>query len=195
MDPRVDEFISKHHNFSTMLVEIRNILLATELVETIKWGMPTYTINNKNVIGLGAFKSYCGLWFFQGSFLKDTHNILHNAQEGKTKAMRQLRFTQNSVIDLKVLIAYINESIDNEKKGLRIKALKKPLILAPELKRFLSENKILNKFFNELNLSKKREFSDYISEAKKEETKIKRIKKITPMIMNSTGLHDNYKNR
>lgn len=195
MGHSVDEFISKHQRFSILLTEIRSVLLSTDLVETMKWGMPTYTINNKNIIGLGAFKSYCGLWFFQGAFLKDTHKVLQNAQEGKTKAMRQWRFNPNSRIELKLLRSYIIESIDNENKGLRIKAIKKPLVIAPELNKVLSENKKLSKLFNELNLTKKREFSDYISEAKKEETKIKRLKKITPMIMNSIGLHDSYKNR
>jgi len=194
MDKRVDEFISKHQKFSIILTELRSVLLSTDLAETMKWGMPTYTINNKNVIGLGAFKSYCGLWFFQGSYLKDTHNVLQNAQEGKTKAMRQWRFNSNSRIDLKLLRSYITESIDNEIKGLRIKAIKRPLVIAPELNKVLSENKKLGKLFNELNLTKKREFSDYISEAKKQETKIKRLNKITPMILKSIGLHDKYKN-
>lgn len=194
MDKRVDEFISKHQKFSIILTELRSVLLSTDLAETVKWGMPTYTINNKNVIGLGAFKSYCGLWFFQGSYLKDTHNVLQNAQEGKTKAMRQWRFNSNSRIDLKLLRSYIIESIDNEIKGLRLKATKRPLVIAPELNKVLSENKKLGKLFNELNLTKKREFSDYISEAKKQETKIKRLNKITPMILKSIGLHDKYKN-
>lgn len=195
MGHSVDEFISKYQKFSILLTEMRSILLSSDFVETMKWGMPTYTFNSKDVIGLGAFKSYCGLWFFQGAFLKDMHKVLQNAQEGKTKAMRQWRFNPNSRIELKLLRSYIIESIDNENKGLRIKTIKKPLVIAPEFNKVLSENKKLSKLFNELSLTKKREFSDYISEAKKEETKIKRLKKITPMIMNSIGLHDSYKNR
>ena len=45
MEPQVDAFISKHENFANLLTEIRKVFLATELVETIKWGMPTYTFN------------------------------------------------------------------------------------------------------------------------------------------------------
>jgi uncharacterized protein YdeI (YjbR/CyaY-like superfamily) len=37
----------------------------------LKWGIPTYTVNGKNLVGIGAFKTYVGLWFFNGSFLKD----------------------------------------------------------------------------------------------------------------------------
>ena len=63
---------------------------------------------------------------------------------------------------------------------------------------FISRHKnfsnLLTKPFNALALTKKREFSDYISEAKRDETKTKRLEKIIPMILNCKGLHENYKN-
>ena len=68
------------------------------------------------------------------------------------------------------------------------------MTIPPELNKLLAVNKLLTKSFNALTLTKKREFSDYISEAKRDETKAKRIEKIIPMILNSKGLHNNYKN-
>lgn len=194
MDQKVDEFISRHKNFANLLTDIRKVILDTDLIETIKWGMPTYTLNNKNVLSIGAFKSHCGIWFFQGALLKDRLKVLQNAQEGKTKAMRQWRFNKNSTIDAELIHLYVQEAIKNEKKGLKIKVTKKPLIIAPELMKLLAENKLLTQTFNELTLTKKREFSDYISDAKRDETKAKRLERIIPMILNSKGLHENYKN-
>lgn len=194
MDHKVDEFIARNKNFSKMLTTIRNVILSTELVETIKWGMPTYTINQKNVLGIGAFKSHYGIWFFQGSSLKDPNKVLQNAQVGKTKAMRQLRFTEDSNIDIELLKSYVLEAIDNEKKGVKLSPAKKPLIIPIELQKVFSENELLFKSFNALTLTKRREFSDYISEVKKDQTKVKRIEKIIPMILHSKGLHESYKN-
>jgi len=194
MDQKVDEFISRHKNFANLLTDIRKVILDTDLIETIKWGMPTYTLNNKNVLSIGAFKSHCGIWFFQGALLKDRLKVLQNAQEGKTKAMRQWRFNKNSTIDAELIHLYVQEAIKNEKKGLKIKVTKKPLIIAPELMKLLAENKLLTQTFNELTLTMKREFSDYISDAKRDETKAKRLERIIPMILNSKGLHENYKN-
>jgi len=68
------------------------------MTETIKWSAPVYTFEGKNLVGLGAFKSYVGLWFFQGSLLNDKKKKLINAQEGKIKALRQWRF--NSVKEI-----------------------------------------------------------------------------------------------
>ena len=194
MDHRVDEFIARNKNYSKILTTIRKVILSTELVETIKWGMPTYMINKKNVLGIGAFKSHYGIWFFQGSSLKDSNKVLKNAQEGKSKAMRQLRFNKDSKIDIVLLKSYILEAIDNEKNGVKLSPTKKPLIIPIELQKVFSENELLFKSFNALTLTMKREFSDYISEAKKEQTKVKRLEKIIPLILNSKGLHESYKN-
>ena len=62
------------------------------LEETVKWGGPVYVADGKNIVGLGAFKSYFALWFFQGALLADQEKVLVNAQEGRTKALRQWRF-------------------------------------------------------------------------------------------------------
>jgi uncharacterized protein YdeI (YjbR/CyaY-like superfamily) len=195
MNPEVDIFIGKHENFSMPLNEIREIILSTNLEETIKWGMPTYTLNNKNIVGIGAFKTHYGVWFFQGGLLKDTHKVLINAQEGKTQAMRQWRFTKDSIIDKKLLLSYLEEAISNEKKGYRINPTKKtkPLIIPVELSEFLVNNTKLAYSFNSLSISKRKEFAEYINTAKKVETKVKRLEKITPMILNNIGLNDKYR--
>jgi len=195
MNPEVDIFIGKHENFSIPLNKIREVILSTNLEETIKWGMPTYTLNNKNVVGIGAFKTHYGVWFFQGGLLKDAHKVLINAQEGKTQAMRQWRFTKDSKIDKKLLLSYIEEAILNEKKGLRIKPTKKnkPLIIPKELNEFLADNTELANSFNSLSVSKRKDFAEYINTAKREETKVIRLEKIIPMILNNIGLNDKYK--
>jgi uncharacterized protein YdeI (YjbR/CyaY-like superfamily) len=68
------------------------------MTETVKWGVPVYTIEGKNIVGIAGFKAYVGLWFFQGAMLKDKKKKLINAQDGKTKALRQCRL--NSVKEI-----------------------------------------------------------------------------------------------
>ena len=117
----IDEFLSDQKQWLEELVFLREIILSTRLEETIKWNFPVYTWKNKNIVGLGAFKSYFGVWFFQGASLKDELGVLINAQEGKTQAMRQWRFQSIKEIDRNNLRAYIAEAIDNQKKGKIIK--------------------------------------------------------------------------
>ena len=89
---KVNAYLNKNQHFLQALEKLRKIMLKAGLEETYKWSFPVYTYQGKNIAGLGAFKNHFGVWFFQGSLLEDKGGYLMNAQEGKTKAMRQWRF-------------------------------------------------------------------------------------------------------
>ncbi|KAB1159339.1 hypothetical protein F7018_03240 [Tenacibaculum aiptasiae] len=196
MNEKVVQYITDKNNWTQELNLLRSVLIELPLEETIKWGSPVYVYKGKNIVGMSAFKNYCGLWFFQGSFLKDDQKILENAQEGKTKAMRQWRFYKIEEIDVDLLKSYVLEAIKNSEEGKELKPKRntKPLIIPDELQSELDKDEKLKESFEKFTLSKKREFSDHISEAKREATKLKRLEKIIPMILNGVGLYDKYKN-
>lgn len=74
------------------LALLKSIIQKTGLKETVKWGIPVFTFNGQNIVGIAGFKSFFALWFYNGIFLKDPNKVLINAQEGVTKALRQWRF-------------------------------------------------------------------------------------------------------
>ena len=183
----------KNNQWTKELEFLKSIINKTQLVETIKWGAPIYTHNNKNVIGIGGFKSYFGIWFFNGVFLKDNKNLLINANEENTKGLRQMRFNSLEEVDEKIILDYINEAIENEEKGLKIKPEKKAEISCELLENEFKKNEELKKAFSLFTPYKQREFMEYINEAKQEKTKITRLEKIKPMILSNIGLHDKYR--
>ena len=193
----VDEYIANNEKWQASLELLRTLILSTQLEETIKWMFPTYMWKGKNIVALAAFKDYCGIWFFQGGTLKDDLKVLHNAQEGKTKAMRQWRFHSIEEIDGEAVLAYVEEAIQNQKAGNVIKTVrtKKPLIIPPELQTALTSNPMFASHFEAFGLSDKRDFADYISTAKRIATKEKRMEKIIPMILQGIGLNDKYKKK
>lgn len=190
----VEEYIEENTHFSEALSILRTIINTTELEETVKWSAPVYTLNNKNVIGLGAFKKHFGIWFFNGVFLEDKQNLLVNAQEEKTKALRQIRFESVKEIDKNIVLAYVKEAIENQKLGKEVKPdrSKKETIIPQELKAILASE--LKTSFESLSAYKQREYCEYISSAKREATKQTRLEKIKPMILQGVGLNDKYKN-
>jgi len=192
----VEEYIEENAHFGEALTILRDIINTTELEETVKWSAPVYALNNKNVIGLGAFKNHFGIWFFNGVFLKDKHNKLVNAQKEKTKALRQMRFESVNDIDKNIVLAYVNEAIENQKLGKEIKPdrTKKETVIPAELQSVLNSNTALNTAFQLLTPGKQREYCEYINSAKRETTKQTRLEKIKPMILQGVGLHDKYKN-
>ncbi|MGB1269647.1 MAG: YdeI/OmpD-associated family protein [Flavobacteriaceae bacterium] len=191
----VDEYIEENSKWKQLLDALRVILLKTQLTESVKWNSPVYTLNGKNVIGLGAFKNHASIWFFQGVFLNDKANKLINAQEGKTKALRQWRFECNTIKDVLLIEAYINEAIENQKLGKAIKVERNKQLVLPDLitEHFISDSKF-KMTFEKLTKSKQREYAEYIQTAKKQITQQKRLEKIIPMVYNGLGLNDNYKN-
>ncbi|MEP2937238.1 MAG: DUF1801 domain-containing protein [Gilvibacter sp.] len=193
---KVLNYIDKQPQWSEAMHQLREVLLNTEALETVKWGMPTYTVNGKNVIGLAGFKNHFGLWFFQGVFLSDPKGLLRNAQEGKTKAMRSLHFSDPLQVDYKLVKAYALEAIENQKLGKEVKAdrTKKELLIPPVLEKAFKEQLSLKTAFYALSPGKQREYATHIGEAKREATQLGRLEKSTAMILNGVGLNDKYKN-
>ncbi|WP_323788608.1 YdeI/OmpD-associated family protein [Psychroserpens sp.] len=192
----VEEYIETNSHFGDALVLLRTIINTTELNESVKWSAPVYDLNGKNVVGLGAFKNHFGIWFFNGVFLKDEQNLLVNAQENKTKALRQMRFESIEDINKNIVLAYVKEAIENQKLGKEIKPVRntKAVDIPKELQQVLKTQSNVNASFKALTPGKQREYCSYISDAKREATKLTRIEKIIPMILNGVGLHDKYKN-
>lgn len=175
------------------LILLKSIIDKTELTETTKWGGPVYVFNKKNVIGLGGFKDYFAIWFFNGVFLKDEKKKLLNAQEDKTKSLRQWRFNSREEVDEAVILEYIQEAIENEKQGKIIKPSKKETITSELLNKEMSQNPALKEAFKKFSPYKQYEFLEYIETAKQEKTKISRIEKVIPMILGNIGLNDKYR--
>lgn len=173
---------------------MREVLNSTALEETVKWGAPCYTIDGKIVVGMAAFKSHFALWFHQGVLLSDPHGVLVNAQEGRTKALRQWRFAAKAEIKVRAIKAYVKEAIELERSGQRASVDRnKPLSVPPQLAALLAERRDAKKAFENLTQGKRREYAEYISDAKREETKQKRLLKVLPMILDGKGLNDKYR--
>ena len=191
----VEEFIEVSSHFGDALTLLRQIINSTELEETLKWNAPVYTLNGKNVLGLGGFKNHFGIWFFNGIFLSDEKDLLSNAHK-KTKALRQMRFESTSEIDKNVVLSYVKEAIENQKLGKELKPEKKgkDVEIPDELNICLKKDSNLYKAFQSLTPFKQREYAEYISTAKRAETKQTRLDKIIPMILKGIGLNDKYKN-
>jgi uncharacterized protein YdeI (YjbR/CyaY-like superfamily) len=194
--PKVDDFIAKQTNWIEELEFIRQILMATALSEDLKWGMPAYSLHGKIVLSIGAFKKHLGIWFIQGALLEDKAQKLVNAQDGKTKAMRHWKFLSLAELkkERKLLKAYILEAIKNAEEGKVVKVERNTTVRMPaELKDFLEKEQGLKAAFTALTAGKKKEYYEYISEAKLAATKDRRLEKMKGLVLLGRGLNDQYR--
>lgn len=190
----VDEYIANASDWQDELLRLRDILRATPLAEEVKWGGPCYTYKGRNVVGIGGFKSYFGLWFHQGALLKDDARVLINAQEGKTKALRQWRMLSAKNIKPATIKGYVKEAMVLIDQGQEIKADRTASVDVPtELQKAIRSHKGASAAFKELHRGLQREYADYVASAKRDDTKQRRIAKILPMIVTGIGLKDKYR--
>jgi uncharacterized protein YdeI (YjbR/CyaY-like superfamily) len=172
--------------------------LATEcmLTEEVKWSVPCYTLNGKNVLMIHAFKEYCSIMFMKGALLTDPENILHRQTEHVT-AGRQLRYTslEGFMEQRELAKAFILEAIALEKVGAKVPTRTQEDTVVDELKEAFSQDEAFETAFYQLTPGRQRAYLLHFAQPKQAETRASRIVKCMPLIMRGEGLHDAYQNR
>lgn len=192
MKSPVEQYIQKAKNWQDEMTLLRSILLECNLTEVIKWGKPCYTSNDKNIVIIQAFKQHCDLGFFNGASLTDLKQLLVKAGE-HTQSGRQFRFENLEDIKKKraLIKAYVKEAIENEKKGIKITVEDIPAIeQVVELTAIFKKNKAFEKAFNKLTPGRQRAYHMFFAAAKQSETRISRIEKFIPRILDGKGMND-----
>jgi len=190
MNPDVDKFLSKVKKWRAELEKLRMIILDCQLTEELKWGVPCYTFQKKNIVGINGLKEYCALAFFKGALLRDTDGIL--IKPGKnTQAGRWIKFTNvREIAEMKpILKAYISEAIEVEKAGLKVN-FDKALIIPEELQKKLDKTPALKKAFEALTPGRQRGYILYFSEPRLSKTRESRVEKYIQQMLRGKGLND-----
>jgi uncharacterized protein YdeI (YjbR/CyaY-like superfamily) len=196
MNPNVDFYFNKAEKWQDELAQLRIIVLDSGLIETLKWGVPCYMLQENNIVLIHAFKEYCAVLFVKGALLKDINGILIQ-QTKNTQAARQMRFTNGqTIIEMKpTLKAYIEEAIDIEKAGFKVAFKEKTALIFPkEFQEKLDENPALKTAFEALTAGRQRAYNLYFAEPKQPKTRAARVEKCILQILNGQGLNEENKN-
>ena len=177
-DPRVDAYIDKSANFAKpILKHLRKVVHAgcPDVEETIKWQFPHF--DYKGVMcGMAAFKEHCALGFWKGA-------LIFGNNKAQTEGMGQFgRITSlDDLPDEKTLVRYVRKAAELNEKGVkatgRTKPKKKPPRQIPNyLTTALKKNARAKKTFENFSPSQQREYVEWLTEAKREETRQQRLK-------------------
>jgi uncharacterized protein YdeI (YjbR/CyaY-like superfamily) len=192
MNPKVDWFFTKAKQWKEEYERLRMIILDCGLTEELKWGVPTYTYDGKNVVLIHGFKEYCAILFPKGVLLKDDHKILIQQTE-LVQAARQVRFTSvEQIVKMEAnLKAYIKEAIEVEKKGLKVPMKTTAEYPVPdEFQRKLDDIPALQTAFDSLTPGRQRGYLFYFGQPKTSKTREQRVEKYMTHILNGKGIDD-----
>ena len=121
-------------------------------------------------------------------------------REGKTQGMRQWRMQSVSEIDVKLIHSYLEETIQHYREGREVPKASKvskevsTASACQEWEAFMKANAGIANQFGQYTQRQQNDFINYIGEAKRSATRLSRLEKIKPMILENKGLHDKYKN-
>jgi len=172
---------------------LREIILdSSNLNEEMKWGMPCYSFQKKNVLMLVAFKEYCSLSFFKGSLLSDPVKLLVRPGEN-SQAVKQFKFRSSEEVLLNKdhIKTFIYDAIELEKRGAQIQ-FKKPdeYPIPGEFQKSMDNDPVLKEAFNKLTPGRRRAYLLHFGQAKQAATRQSRIKKCRAAILSGKGLNE-----
>jgi uncharacterized protein YdeI (YjbR/CyaY-like superfamily) len=192
MNPKVNAFLKRQDTWRAEFVKLRAILLDSGLTEELKWGQPCYALDGKNVALIHGFKEYCAILFTKGALLKDPKGVLIQ-QTKNVQSARQIRFTSvREVTQLeKTVKAYVREAIEVERKGLKVPKKKtEDFDVAKEFASELAANAKLKAAFAALTPGRQRGYLFHFSQPKLAKTRVARVEKNIPRILEGLGLED-----
>ncbi len=178
-DPRVDAYIAKSADFARPVLEHLRALVhqaCPEVEEKMKWSFPHFDYKGM-MCNMAAFKNHCSFGFWKASLMKDAKKFADAGDMGMGTFGRI-----TSIKDLpsrNVMLRYIKEAAKLNDEGVKIPrakpASKGPVRVPPDLAGALRKNRKAHEVFAALSPSHKHEYIGYISEAKRAETRERRI--------------------
>ncbi|AEA42884.1 YdeI/OmpD-associated family protein [Fluviicola taffensis] len=181
-DERITNYISKSADFAQpILTQLREIVhdFCPEVEEGMKWSMPFFMYHGKILCSMASFKNHCSFGFWLHSEMSDLHRLFKRSAEGGMGSLGKITSPDDLPKDDQ-LGAYILEAMNLIEQGTIPRELnpkfKKPLTEIPaELIALLESEPKAKVVFESLPPSHQREYIHWIAEAKREETKQRRL--------------------
>ena len=177
-DPRIDAYIVKSAAFAKpILKHLRNVVHAgcPAVQETMKWSMPHF--DYKGVMcGMAAFKQHCVFGFWKEALIFDAGKVAEKTAMGSFGCIKSLADLPSE----KTLIGYVKKATALNEAGIKAPGRtqpkkREPLSVPDDFSAALKKNATARKTFEDFPPSKQREYLEWVTEAKREETRRERL--------------------
>ena len=178
-DPRIDAYIAKSADFAKpILKHLRKVVHAgcPQVQETLKWSMPHF--DHKGVMcGMAAFKEHCAFGFWKADLILDRDKQTDQKGMGSFGCIKSLSELPNE----KTLIGYVKKAAALNEAGVKAPRTppkkRKPIAVPDYFAAALKKNAKARQTFDNFTPSHRREYLEWVTEAKREETRKERLAK------------------
>ena len=193
-DPRIDAYIARQADFARpILVWLRERMHAAcpQVEETIKWGMPSFVYNERPLANMAAFKAHAtfGLWYRHELGTGKEGEAM--GQYGRIESLADLPGAAAIEDQVKAAMALIESGHKAERS---VRKPKPEADVPPELAEALAQDDLASATFDGFPPSARRDYCDWIAEAKRPETKAKRVAEAVGWIREGKRRHWKYEN-
>ena len=181
-DPRVDTYIAKAADFAKpLLTYFRGIVheACPDAEETIKWSTPSFQCAGSALCSMAAFKQHCSFGFWRANLLTLNRKPLGVGVDGQLSHVT----SKKDLPPRAVLLALVRQAVKLNTEGVKTSVMPgtrsrgpaKPVTVPADFKRALAANKDARDTFDSLSPSHRREYVEWITEAKQEATRARRL--------------------
>jgi uncharacterized protein YdeI (YjbR/CyaY-like superfamily) len=198
-DPRIDTYIQKAAPFAQPILNHYRRLVHKafpDIQETVKWGMPHFDYKG-TVCHMAAFKQHCAFGFYKASILKENNQFLNEREQnamgtfGKIESIKDLP-SDKEIIDLVKQAVKLNEDgVKVQRSKQTSSAIEIPDYITAEL----TKHPKAKSTFDNFSPSHKKEYVQWITEAKREETRNKRMATMMEWLAEGKGINWKYEKR
>ena len=195
----IDNYITKSADFAKpVLLHLRELVHKTcpQVEEKIKWGFPHFDYKGEMMCSMAAFKQHAVFGFWKASLMKDPALVAIAKSEVAMGHLGRITSLKDLPEDKKI-IAWIKEAMKLNDEGIKLPAKpiakeKKEIIMPDYLKTALAGNDKAATTFYAFSYSHKKEYLEWITGAKTDETRNRRMAKAIQMLSEGKGLNDKY---
>ena len=191
-DKRVDAFIEGANPFAKPILRRLRTWVhrhAPGVEETLKWGMPHFQYRGKMFCGMSAFKEHCGFGFWHPMMRRDDTSLEGMGSFGKIRTVDDLPTEAEFAKMAREAMRLTDEGVKAPPKP---KAEQKELVVPKALADALKRSKAAAKTFDEFSYSHRREYIEWIAEAKTDETRERRVKTTIEQLAEGKPRHWKY---
>jgi len=188
----IDNYIENLPDFSKdICFHLRELIHQSNnnVIEDWKWKIPIFQLNDM-VCGFAAFKKHVTLTFFNGAVIKDTYHLY--SEDCSAKNSRSIKFTSINDNQSNQLKYYLKEAFLLSEKGVKKDTSKEKFEIPELFKNALSKNKVAKENFENMAYTYRKEYALHIANAKRETTKLNRLKKVMDNLENNIKMHEQY---
>ena len=192
---QINQYIAERPEWQRkLLVRVRQLIHSVDqqVEENWRWNAPHFDHSGTIMLGMLAFKEHVAIWFHKGALIKDPKKLFEKADE---KGMRSYKVMEGHAINEAAFLDLVKKAVALNQKGTKVsdaKPARKALEVPVDLMAVLEHDEQAMSVWNKATYTWKKDYVEWITDAKKEETRKRRIAEAYQMIREGVGLNDKY---